>query len=356
MHIVRMKVAPFFQYKSISQEELMEYECSDRIIVCQNATLLQEYESNGKFFLIRISNSLGESVAGALYNVHDDTDVIYVPTWMLHMLHLTTNVTLSRITEHPCAKICIQPHDDTFVKNPLWIPQLNQALHSYITLSPQATILLNIEGAVVKVTVISLDATYHGTCFVHNGNTIDIQVMQPSVHAPLKSAAPTKADTTDETDDANIPFLYSNPRRKPRRYKHAFSGVGYASGGFMPPRENTPICMAHKAALQRLHPLPKGVRTIAPGMVYIAPMPLHIQNEVLTQEEPPIQKKVVPQAAPSEHSYVTYNPREIRPYPDAFSGTAHTLDSGAQTDATVLPREMAYKAACKRMFDRWSKK
>jgi hypothetical protein len=216
----------------------MEYECTDRILVAAN--LFEQYKMGiWQSRLIYIQNSINEAIAGYIYNLHPEPDILYVPTWMYRLFTIHTSLSLAELKISECDRIVFEPFTHEFVETESWKEQLSIAISKYITLIPNSQIYIPLNGSIYPLRIKELHPVSDCIAYKIKKNSIcDVSI-----------AAPTIAYTEDDTPD--IPFLVY-PRRNKKRTIIPFSGCGRIVGGPSPPKDCTPAQMSYAAVLQRL--------------------------------------------------------------------------------------------------------
>lgn len=233
-----MKIHPFMICPHITPEERIEYECSDRILVATN--LFEEYKMGiWQSRLIHIQNSINESIAGYIHNLHPEPDIFYVPTWMYGLLSIHSAETVAELKISDCERIVFEPSTHEFVDTESWKEQLTNAISKYITLIPNSNIYMVLNGSIYKMRIKELFPK--SDCFAY-------KIKKNSI-CDVSIAAPTNAYI--EKDEPEIPFLVY-PRRKKKRTIIPFSGRGHVVGGIAPPKHVKPAQMSYYAILERL--------------------------------------------------------------------------------------------------------
>lgn len=234
-----MKVCPFYECASISKEQLQEYECSDRILLCR------AFFNRASFplgpLLLRISNALQHSVVGAVKDLHDVEDVVYAPQWMIHALQLLSNVTLSTVPQRPCTSIVLRPFHEGAFSEAEWPAVLSAALRNYNTLSKGAILPLDISG-IEFVKVDALVPLEYNTVFLR---------MQESVQITVRTSV------EKEKNEEYTPRLIVRGKRRNNFDQPesnpivCFVGQGYTVGGSAYDASLSPQQLAYQAALAR---------------------------------------------------------------------------------------------------------
>lgn len=233
-----MKIHPFMICPHIPAESRIEYECSDRILIATN--LFEQYKMGiWQSRLIHIQNSINESIAGYIYNLHPEPDIIYVPTWMYGLLSIHTHISCAELKISDCERIVFEPLTHEFVDTESWKEQLTEAISKYITLIPNSNIYMVLNGSMYTLRIKELHPKTDCLAYKIKKNSVCDVVI----------AAPTIAYTEDDTPD--IPFLVY-PRRNKKRTIIPFSGCGRVVGGPKPPMDCTPAQMSYNAVLKRL--------------------------------------------------------------------------------------------------------
>jgi len=234
-----MKVCPFYECSSLSKADLQVYECSDRILLCR--AFFQRASFPLGPLLLRISNALQNSVVGAVKDLHDDEDIVYVPQWMIHSLQLLSNVTLSTVPQRPCTSIVLRPFHKGAFSEAEWPTVLSAALRNYNTLTKGAVLPLDISG-IEFVKVEALVPVEYNTVFMRMQESVQIAV-RASVEAEKQSEYKPRL-LVKGTRRSNIDVPESNPIV-------CFVGEGHTVGGSAYDASLSPSQLAFQAAVAR---------------------------------------------------------------------------------------------------------
>jgi nicotinamide mononucleotide adenylyltransferase len=220
----------------IPAAERMEYECSDRILVAAN--LFQEYKMGiWQSRLIHIINSNNESIAGFIFNVHPEPDIIYVPSWMYRVLSIVTDVKVAELKTVECERIVFEPLTREFSNTENWKEQLVEQMSKFITLIPNSQVYIQFNGSMYTIRIVELSPKSDCVAYKIKKNAeCDVFITTPTI--------------TPEEDIPDIPFLLF-PRRKKRTIM-PFTGRGYVLGGQAPPKDCIPAKMSYEAVLRRM--------------------------------------------------------------------------------------------------------
>jgi hypothetical protein len=240
-----IRLEPFFLCNHIPKEELRNYECSDRILLCRNFFNSVTFAPGA--ILLNFSNSADESIAGVVFSLHDDDNIVYVPAWMYYSLSIVDNISISQIGIQRCTKILIQPNTPALQTIPEWESLINKAFISYNSLTVDTRIPLLMGDTMHFVSIKGLSPKKYTTVFVQNGGDVELEIAPPLVKEPL-----------EENDDPKIPFFFIRGWRHKKRGKtlieqfHAFEGVGRLVGGSGGDPNETVAHKCASAALQRI--------------------------------------------------------------------------------------------------------
>ena len=248
-----MRVLPFVQCKSIPYESLVHYECSDRLLVAKN--ILVAHSLNHTPCILQLTNPLGLRVVGTVMNTHSDTDIIYMPLWMLNHLKTTQHITLACVPIHACTKLVIKPYNKNLFEIKDWYVHLRNGLRLYSTLTRETTITINIDG-LLYFSVEMLYPQTATTIYVPASGSMEIDI-QPSfeLQTSIPVTATATATSTPKTlaDYQKIPYLSVIPLkiREQLRYDaiHIFGGTAHRIGGT--PTTVSAQQAAYDAALNR---------------------------------------------------------------------------------------------------------
>lgn len=244
LHIVIMSVQvhPLFYMESITDEQIAEYECSDRIWLPRG--LFESWVTSsdpGVATLLKLTNGVGQSVIGAVYSIHHnmtDIDTIYIPSWMYKEIDCDTCVTLTRVTPSLCSGLVIQPHtsDHLSVADPQEL--LRNAFERYSCLTPGHILPVWI-GHAFTVTIASLKPRNDETLCILNCE-VELELMPP-----LDLPIPPPPTTKEEDDAAAAAAVAAQDT-----IQHVQS-PGYALGGATPSNKSLKELVA-EAARKRL--------------------------------------------------------------------------------------------------------
>ena len=154
-----MRILPLYYLEHLTDEEIAEHECSDRIWLNQS-----EFEhwltttEPGIVTLLQLTNGLEQSAIGSPYAVHTNTiepDIVYVPSWMYARLDLDDMVQIHRFQPSLCSGLTIQPHTSDHLTLPDPETALRDAFERYACLTPGMEIPLWI-GHSFHVTIAEL--------------------------------------------------------------------------------------------------------------------------------------------------------------------------------------------------------
>lgn len=240
-----MRVLPFLQCSTVPPELLIQYECSDRLLVAKN--IQGSHNLHRTPCLVRISNELGVYVVGTPYGFHDEDDIIYIPMWMMHILKTTHCLSIACVPIHVCTKLTIKPHNSGLFDIDDWDIKLRNGLRLYSTLTKGNMIAIHIDG-LVYFTVEMLYPQSHDTIYLIGSGEMEVDI-RPSfeleytmmkqtrstalVHNPMPNEIENLPKPKDaSTDYSQIPYLVSIPSklRKHALYDtlNAFGGVAHS--------------------------------------------------------------------------------------------------------------------------------
>lgn len=240
-----IRLEPFFLCNHVPKEELKTYECSDRILLCRNFFTKVSFPPGA--ILLKLSNSIDESISGVVFNLHDDENVVYVPNWMYYSMQIVDNINVSQISIQRCTKILIQPNTSALQTLVGWEEKLNKAFLSYNSLTVDNRIPLLIDDTMHFVSVKGLSPKKYTTVFVQNGGDVELEVVDSLVKEPL-----------EENDDPKVPFFFIRGWRHKKRKQtlleqfHAFEGFGRMVGGSHGDLNETTTHKCASAALRRI--------------------------------------------------------------------------------------------------------
>lgn len=139
-----MRVLPLLFCEFLTEEEIHEYECSDRIWVPKRMferwVMLSE---PGVAMLARLENRAGQYSVGSVQDMHyENDDVVYVPQWMIARLDGDDAVTVDHFEPNLCTGLTIQPHTSDHVQADDAQIYLRDAFERYSCLIPGQTMCL----------------------------------------------------------------------------------------------------------------------------------------------------------------------------------------------------------------------
>ena len=261
------------------------FECSDRIILPRQLYIEYNLEETPRPLILYISNSMNDSVVGALHNLHEvNTETIYMPTWMFARLQTTSHLSLGIAIKVNCAVITVRPHNRDFLDIDDWNTKFCTAIKYYNTLTVGVSIPIPIDGGIVPITVEKLNKGKAEIVYLENGELIDLEILTPleckvvpcgslpppipsptnkymsprfvhDIPAPIKAANPAPAPPAptpkpvNQTSDSR--FFYSGPPGA-LLYPNAFTGIGILLGGTGYDKTRKPRTLAYKALQARM--------------------------------------------------------------------------------------------------------
>ena len=201
-----MHVLPFIQCRTIPAEFIIQYECSDRLLVAKN--IQASYALYSTPCLLRITNNIDTYVVGTIYGFHEEDDILYMPMWMMNILKTTQRVTIACIPTQACTKLSIKPYNSGLFEISEWDVKLRNGLRLYSSLTKGNMIPINIDG-LVYFTVEMLYPQSYDTVYLIGSGEMEVDI-RPSVeleHAVRKQilVSPIK------TDYSQVPYLVSIP-------------------------------------------------------------------------------------------------------------------------------------------------
>jgi hypothetical protein len=132
-----MKVLPLSYMESLTDEQILEFECSDRIYVPKAEFERRMNDSEpGIATILSLTNRVGQTVVGSLFSTTYELDTIYVPYRMVQALDMDTEeITIRTIQPSLCTRVTLQPFtsDHVSAENPQEL--LRDAFERYTCLS-----------------------------------------------------------------------------------------------------------------------------------------------------------------------------------------------------------------------------
>jgi hypothetical protein len=272
------------------------FECSDRIILPRQVYLDYNLEETPRPLILYITNSMNDSVVGALHNLHEvNTETIYMPTWMFARLRTTSHLSLGIAVKVNCAVITVRPHNRDFLDIDDWNTKFCAAIKYYNTLTVGVSIPIPIDGGIVPITVEKLNKGKAEIVYLENGELIDLEILTPleckvvpcgslpppmlspnnnqisprfvhDIPGPVTMAAHTPRapapaqQPVNQTSDSR--FFYSGPPGA-RPCPNAFTGLGIMLGGSGYDKTRKPRTLAYKALQARMRAAAKATATTA---------------------------------------------------------------------------------------------
>jgi hypothetical protein len=132
-----MKVLPLSYMENLTDEQILEFECSDRIYVpkAEFERWMNDSEP-GIATILSLSNRVGQTVVGALFSTTYVLDTVYVPHRMFQALDMDTeDIIVRKIQPSLCTRVTLQPFtsDHVSAENPQEL--LRDAFERYTCLS-----------------------------------------------------------------------------------------------------------------------------------------------------------------------------------------------------------------------------
>jgi hypothetical protein len=199
--IFTMRILPLIYLEHLTEEEIDEHECSDRVWLPSREfeRYMQESEP-GVVALFRIVNSVEQSVVGTLYNPHtEDTDTMYMPRWMISCLDLDDSVTLELVQPSLCTRIVLQPHTSEHIHAEDPQELLRDAFERYTCVTSGSTIPLWV-GTTMEVTIVSVFPESNAPLCIRNCE-IELELLRPfDMPEQEEKQSESGADTETETE------------------------------------------------------------------------------------------------------------------------------------------------------------
>lgn len=176
-----MYIFPIIYMGTLTDEELVEHECSDRIWLHTSDFEKTMGESEpGLLQLFQLTNRVDQSIVGSVHGIHSgEPDTVYVPNWMFQCLDLDDNVELTPFQPSLCTRITIQPHtsDHLHADDPQEL--LRDAFERYACITMGATIPLWIGLPLpFTVTITDVNPNTNNTLCIRNCE-IELELLRP---------------------------------------------------------------------------------------------------------------------------------------------------------------------------------
>jgi hypothetical protein len=225
-----MNIYPLSAMGTLSPEELLSAECSDRLYV--PATVFQQHLQTRCVFL-KPTNRVEQSTIGCMYAVHPNIgdSSIYAPQSIVERLDFDTeHITVESVTLPTCTQVTLQPF--TAIEG-LTMEQLQESLEQYSSITEDQVIRLwHSNGYEYEIKV---QAVEPATTVSISNCDIPLSMMQPmcedlientvvesvgeTVATPVEEAVVEKAE---ETVTIEHPFMVTETVRE-RIYKAALA-------------------------------------------------------------------------------------------------------------------------------------
>lgn len=206
-----MRIQPILYLDHLTEEELSENECSDRIWLSKS-----EFEhwvttaEVGVVTLLQITNSVQQSAIGFPHCIHhNDPDIVYVPSWMYARLEADETISLSRFQPSMCTGIVLQPHTSDHLTFSDPEISLRNAFEKYACLTPGTDIPLWI-GYPFQVTIAALQPTEEPLCI--RNCELSLELMPP-LDAPLQESLKPVVEQP-KADERNT-VVYTEEEKEP---------------------------------------------------------------------------------------------------------------------------------------------
>ena len=189
-----MKVLPLSYMENLTDEQILEFDCSDRIYVPKAEFTRWMNESEpGIATILSLTNRLEQKVNGFLFGVTHESDTIYVPHRMYKALDMDTDdITIERIQPSLCTRVTLQPFtsDHCSSENPLEL--FRDAFERYTCLSVGDEVSLWI-GYPVQAIIAGLEPPVDEPLCIR-GCELELDLLKP-LDMPEEEPAPEPAPT-----------------------------------------------------------------------------------------------------------------------------------------------------------------
>lgn len=228
-HLFEMKVHPLCFLGRLSESELEQHECSDRIWVHQ--TVFERFTATGEAgiaAIVRLRNGVDQSVPAVIYAVHYDAeDVLYAPAWIhAELLYDTETVALERITPSLGTKITIAPHtsDHLIVGDDPQIV-LRDGFEQYTCLVRGLDYQIWLGSHAFTITLTDLSPADQSIVCIR-GNELELELLAPldrpvtpppppaPAPAPASAPAPAPVTTVSQTAEERRATIAAATRRR----------------------------------------------------------------------------------------------------------------------------------------------
>ena len=233
-----MRAKSFAECSEIPPEQMSTYECSDRILACKAQFNRMGFSEETKSMLLHISNTIGKSVIGMVHSFHNDEDVLYLPSWMIHTLQVTSHLSIASVIQRAATKIILKPMNSGLYELADWCYKLNSSLRNYNTLTKGDVIALHIDG-IQFFRVEMLYPIQYMTVYLRLQDTIELSIVSSVEEDAKKEYSPTVIKRTVKKDPDYAPI-------------HAFVGTGQRLGGASYDVSLSPNMLAVDAAKERV--------------------------------------------------------------------------------------------------------
>jgi len=119
-----MHISPIIYLEHLSDSEISEYECSDKLWLPPRMFEYWVTQSEvGVPTILQLKNGVEQTAVGLAHMPHrnkNNDDTIYVPQWMYNLLECDDTVEITRFQPSMCTGLTIQPHtsDHIHAKDP----------------------------------------------------------------------------------------------------------------------------------------------------------------------------------------------------------------------------------------------
>jgi len=210
-----MNVLPLLFLEALTEDEIEQQECSDRIWMSPDQFRVWTENAEGVANIVRIQNSLGHSVLGTPHAIHHGPPkTLFIPSWMIQELtEDTEHCILERAEPGMCTGFVLQPHTSEHLAFADPQEALRDAFEQYSCLTPGTTIPIWIGTHTMTVSIAQMSPTPDTTLCIRNCE-LTLELLRPldmpeEKEEPVSvvaGAGPVKADAVNEIIEKQVPI------------------------------------------------------------------------------------------------------------------------------------------------------
>ena len=212
-----MRLLPIMYLEHLTDEELRQYECSDKLWLPRREFERWVTESEvGVATILRITNGVEQKAAGLAHMPHhneNEPDAVYAPQWICDILDFDDNVTLSRFQPSLCTGLTLQPHTSDHIRAKDPQEFLRNAFEHYTCITEGESIPLWVVddethiGSVFHVTITSIKPSSAEPLCIRNCE-VELELMPP---LDLPIPPPPAEPVTQPVSEPENTFVADSP-------------------------------------------------------------------------------------------------------------------------------------------------